>query len=389
MKKRIIELAREEVKDLTPCVHGGDVWRAAERRRVEAKEILDFSANVNPLGPSKKVVEKIRESLWQTPYYPDPDYTRLREAISRYIGGIKRDNVIVGNGSTELIYLFCEVFMERGDSALIPAPTFGEYEKAVKRAGGKPVYVNLGRDFRIDVKTFIERAAPPIKAIFLCNPNNPTGILAPQDDVLRIVEEASRRNVLVFVDEAFIEFVDGEKRYSLAEEVKNYQNLFVLRSLTKAFGLAGLRVGYGIACEDVINILSKAKVPWNVNCLAQVAAISALEDQEHMKRTQKLISEERKFLLSELEKIGGLKVFPTDTNFIFIDVRQSGLTAPQLKERMLLHGILLRDCSSFIGLDEHYVRVSVRTRRDNEKLLASLKEVIGVSGSRRSLGGFE
>jgi threonine-phosphate decarboxylase len=393
--KRIIESAREEVKDITPCTHGGNVWRVAERYHVEARGILDFSANVNPLGPSKKVIEAIHESLWQVAYYPDPDYTQVREAISRYIGGIKIDNVIVGNGSSELIYLFCEVFMEKGDLALIPAPTFGEYEKAVERVGGKPVFVNLGRNFRIDAGRFIERIAPQVKVIFLCNPNNPTGILAPQDDILKVVETASRENVLVFIDEAFIELVDEEKRYSLAEKVENCHNLFVLRSLTKAFGLAGLRVGYGIACEDVINVLSRVKVPWNVNCLAQAAAICALEDREHLKRTQKLISEERKFLLSELKKIRCLKVFPADANFIFMDIRQSGLTAPQLRERMLLHGILIRDCSSFRGLDEYYVRVSVRTREENEKLLASLKDIVGVSGIRRygllrkGTGGFK
>jgi threonine-phosphate decarboxylase len=302
MNKRVIELAREEIRNLAPCVHGGDVWKVAERFQAGVKGILDFSANVNPLGPSRRVIETICENVWRLPYYPDPDCTELKKALTRYIGEIGTDNLVVGNGSTELIYLFCEVFMERGDSALIPEPTFGEYENAVKRAGGRPVYVKLGRDFRIDVNLILEKMTPSVKAVFLCNPNNPTGILASREDLLEIIEIAAKNNLLVFIDEAFIEFVDDKKRYSLAREVKNYENLFVLRSLTKAFGLAGLRVGYGVACEDLIEVLSKGKVPWGVSCLAQVAAIAALEDQEHLKRTQELVNRERKFILSMLKK---------------------------------------------------------------------------------------
>ncbi|MEM1539645.1 MAG: threonine-phosphate decarboxylase CobD [Candidatus Bathyarchaeia archaeon] len=374
-------MAKEEVRNLKQCIHGGDIWKAAKRCRIEAREILDFSANVNPLGPSKRVIEMIRESFWKIPYYPDPDYVELREAISRYIGEVGRDNIIVGNGSTELIHLFCEAFIEKGDLALIPEPTFGEYERAVRKAGGKPVWVNLGNDFKVDVNRLLKKMTTPVKAVFLCNPNNPTGVLAPREDVMEIIETAAVENLLVLIDEAFIEFVNEEKSYSLSAEVKNYQNLFVLRSLTKAFGLAGLRVGYGIACEDLIDVLSKVKVPWNVSCLAQVAAICALKDKEHLKRTQKLVSEERTFLLDKLRKIRGLEVFPSDVNFILMNTRQLGLTAKQLKERMLTRGILLRDCSSFRGLDKYYVRVSVRTRWENEKFLASLKDILDTISS--------
>jgi threonine-phosphate decarboxylase len=375
-------LAREEIRNLVPCAHGGDVWKVAERSKAGIKGILDFSADVNPLGPSRLVVETIYENVWKLPFYPDPDCAELKGALTRYIGGIGTDNLIIGNGSTELIYLFCEVFMERGDlAALIPEPTFGEYENAVKRAGGKPVYVNLGRDFKFDVNSILEKMTPSVKAVFLCNPNNPTGILTSREDLLEIIEIAAEGNLLVFIDEAFIEFVDEKKSYSLARDVKNYENLFVLRSLTKAFGLAGLRVGYGVACEGLIEVLSKGKPPWNVSCLAQDAAIAALGDKEHLKRTQELINHEREFLLSELKRIKGLKVFPTDANFILIDIRQLGITAAQLKERMLLYGLLLRDCSSFRGLDEYYVRVSVRTREENERLLMSLKEILSIPGS--------
>lgn len=373
----ILELARNEVKDLEPCIHGGDVWKPVRKYGLRCEAILDFSANVNPLGPSQKAIEAIKNSLWQIPFYPDPNSDALREAISHHIEEINPDNVIVGNGSTELIYLFSEVFMQKGNESLIPSPTFGEYEHAVRRAGGKPKHIKSNQDFTINLTNFLKEIKPTTKAIFLCNPNNPTSTLIPKENLLEIIENASKKHVLIFLDEDFMEFVDEEKRFSLVSEVKAYQNLFVLRSFTKFFGLTGLRVGYGIACEEIINLLFRAKIPWNINCLAQTAAIATLRDTKYLDKTRALISEEKAFLLNKLRQISGLKVFPAHANFILIDVRQTGFTAAGLKEKILRYGILIRDCSSFRGLDEYYIRLAIRTRQDNEKLLAALKKVIG------------
>jgi threonine-phosphate decarboxylase len=369
----IMKLARDEIRELKPCIHGGEVWKYYP----QYGSILDFSANVNPLGPPRKAIEAIEKNLWQIPFYPDPDSNTLREVISNYLGGISPGNIIVGNGSTELIYLFCEVFIRSGDEAIIPIPTFGEYENAVRKAGGIPKNVKLDENFKINPSSIIREIGPKTKMIFICNPNNPTSTLTSKDDLLEIIEYGDREEVLVFIDEDFIEFIDGD--FSLVGEVRTYRNLFILRSLTKSFGLTGLRVGYGVSCEEIINLLSKGKIPWNVNCLAQAAAIAALQDTEYLEKTRRLIREEREFLLNELKKIHGLKVFPAYANFIFIDIRQTGLTSTQLKEKMLKHGILIRDCSSFRGLDEYYIRVSVRTRRENERLLEALKSIIGNS----------
>jgi L-threonine-O-3-phosphate decarboxylase len=372
---QIIRLARDEVKGLEPCAHGGEIWRYYPH----CKDVLDFSANINPLGPPRKAVEAIKRSLWQIPFYPDPESNALRNAISEHLGGICPENVIVGNGSTELIHLFCEIFIKNGDEAIIPIPTFGEYENAVKKAGGIPKYVRLNDNFRIDPSTILKEVGSKTKVIFLCNPNNPTSTLIPRSDLLEIIENGGREHVLVFVDESFIEFVDGD--VSLASEVKTYKNLFILRSFTKSFGLTGLRIGYGVSYEEIINLLLRGKIPWNVNCLAQAAAIAVLQDREYLKgyleKTRKLVGGEREFLLDEFRRVRGLKVFPAHANFILLDIRQTGLTAAQLKERMLKHGILIRDCSSFKGLDKYYIRVAVRTRQENEKLLAVLRKIIG------------
>jgi L-threonine-O-3-phosphate decarboxylase len=380
--KLATKLARDEIKGLKPCIHGGEVWEVTSKHDLLWKDISDFSANVNPLGPAQKALESVKNSLWQIPFYPDSNSTTLKEAIAEYFKrndhATSPDNVVVGNGSTELIYLFADVFIKKGDEALIPVPTFGEYENAVRKAGGKPKHIKLAQDFSIVITDLLDEITSATKIIFLCNPNNPTSILTPLEKLREIIEKASKENILVLLDEDFMEFVDEEKRFSLIGKVKYYPNLFVLRSFTKVFGLTGLRVGYGIACKEIINLLLKAKIPWNVNCLAQAAAIAALKDEGYLRETWRLVKRERGFLLNELKQIKGFKVFPADANFIFVDIRQSGFTAAQLKETMLRHGILIRDCSSFRGLDKYYIRVAIRTRQENERLLKALKEIVGV-----------
>jgi threonine-phosphate decarboxylase len=369
-------LVRENIKDLKPCVHGGEVWEAASKNGLREEEILDFSSSVNPLGPSKMALEAIKANLGHIPSYPDSNSSELREAVASHFEGVSKDNVVAGNGSTELIYLFVETFMKKGDVALIPAPTFGEYERAVRRIGEEPKHVKPNADFQFGLEVFA-RDLSGVKIVFLCNPNNPTSVLMQPEHLTDIVERAFEENVFVFLDEDFLEFVDGEEHLSLIGKISKYPNLFVLRSFTKIFGLTGLRIGYGVASEEIINSLLNAKIPWNVNCLAQAAAIAALEDEEHLKKTRYLIKGEKAFLTQGLTAIEAFKVFPADANFIFVDVRKSGYTAGELKEKMLGDGVLIRDCSSFRGLDEYYIRVAVKTRRENEKLLESFKNIVG------------
>jgi threonine-phosphate decarboxylase len=368
-------LVRKNVKNLKPCVHGGEIWEAANKTGLRRDEIMDFSSSVNPLGPSQKALESIKSSLGQIPAYPDSNSTLLRKAIASHFDGITENNVVVGNGSTELIYLFADVFMENDDVAVIPAPTFGEYEHAVRKAGQEPKHVKLNGDFRVDLGAF-EREMPRAKIVFFCNPNNPTSVLTSTVDLTRMVERALENDVLVFLDEDFLEFVEGEKHLSMMSKIADYPNLFVLRSFTKIFGLTGLRVGYGVGSEEIIRTLLNAKIPWNVNCLAQAAAIAALYDEEHLEKTRELIRSEKAFLMSRLRGFEAFKVYPADANFIFIDIRKSGLTAAQLKEKMLNYGILIRDCSSFRGLDEYFIRVAVKTRRENERLLEAFDKTV-------------
>ena len=373
--KSASELARKEIAELEPCVHGGEVWEIASETGFTVNELIDFSSSINPLGPSPRALEAIKNSLDKLHLYPDSNSTALREAIACHFDDLSKNNIVIGNGSTELIYLFAEIFLKKGDVAVVAAPSFGEYASAIVKSGAKPKLVELNQGFQVEPEVF-KREMLNAKAVFLCNPNNPTSMLIPHDALMEIVVKARDEEILVFLDEDFIEFVNEERRHSLANIIKSFPNVFVLRTFTKFFGLTGLRVGYGIADERTIGVFSKAKMPWNVNSLAQVAAVAALADAEHSKRTLEVVQIEKEFLVRELARIECFKVFTADTNFIFIDVRQSGFSAYQLKTNMLKLGLLVRDCSSFVGLDSYYLRVAVRNRAENTRLLDAFRKVL-------------
>ena len=247
-----------------PAVHGGNVFEAVRDAHLSPNKILDFSANINPLGPSPKVLEAIKNNLWRVKLYPDPDMIVLRKAVAEHVGGnINPENVILGNGATELIHLFTDVFITKGCNAVIPIPTFEEYEVAVVKYGGKPVFVRLEQDFSIKPQKILERTNKNTRVIFLCNPNNPTGVFTSKEDLLEILEKTLNRDIWVFLDEHCIEFTSEDG--SVVGEINRYPNLFVLRSFTKVFGLAGLRIGYGIVNEEAAKLLCRVKIPWNIS----------------------------------------------------------------------------------------------------------------------------
>ncbi len=372
--KPIESLIKDNVKNLKPCVHGAEVLGAAEESGLLPQDILDFSSSVNPLGPSEKALDAAKAAFSQIAAYPDSNSNELRQVIASH-NGINKGHIVVGNGSTELMYLFAEVFLKEGDKVVMPAPTFGEYESAVRKTGIIPKFAKLNKDFNIDSEAFKHEMANA-KLVFLCNPNNPTSNLIPKQTLIDITETALKQNTLVFLDEDFLEFVEDEKNLTMIGRIKQYPNLFILRSFTKIYGLTGLRVGYGIANEEIISVLSCAKIPWNVNCLAQAAAVAALKDEEHLRVTRELIKKEKLWLHNELSKFGAFKFSPPDANFFFIDIRKSGLTATRIKNSVLKQGILIRDCTSFKGLDEFYIRVAVKTHVENERLIEAFKRTV-------------
>lgn len=328
--------------------------------------ITDFSSNVNPLGYPTVVGNLLKAAKMQVSTYPDPHSFKLKRRLAGHLG-VSDANLTVGNGATEIIYNFCRATIDKNTPVLIPSPTFGEYEAAARLCGGKLRFfktMNLQNDY----SEFIKKI-PRNGTVFICNPNNPTGSLTQKGVMVRILDAAAKRGTHVFVDECFVELTPDPGQ-SLADKVAAYENLFVLRSFTKSFGLAGLRIGYGIGNKRTALILDKIKIPWNVSGLAQEAAYLALSDKKFIPRTQRLVERESEFLKKSISNIDGFACCDSKTNFILVKTRvPSGV----LQKKLLQKRILVRDCSTFRGLNQNYIRVAVRTHRENLKLVRALR----------------
>jgi threonine-phosphate decarboxylase len=372
-------------------LHGGNVGAIARKYGLREEEIIDFSANINPLGPPSKVIKVLKENIDKIARYPDPEAIRLRKELSKYLK-IKPENIIVGNGAVELIYLICRTL--RPKRALIVVPTFSEYEFALKSAGCRISFFTLkpNSNFRLNIKGLIARLKKidlprPFYLssislqqkgrglLFLCNPNNPTGQLISKADMSKIVDIAQKRGVFVVVDEVFMDFVKKNGKETLIYEATERNNLFIIRSLTKFFALPGIRIGYGIGNKKLLEKLKIHKEYWSVNTLAQIAGIAALKDKGYIKRTKRLIPEERKFLYHKLSKIKGLKPYPSVINFILCRLTDR-MNSKKLQEALIQKNILIRDCSSFHSLNNKYIRVAVRAHKENLRLINSLLNIL-------------
>lgn len=331
-------------------------------------EFIDFSSNVNPLGFPSSITKIINKNRSLFSVYPDPNSSKLRDDLQKYTG-IKKNQIIVGNGATEIIYNFSKIFLHKDSKVLIPIPTFGEYEVASRLSGSKITFfktMNLNKSI-----SEFQDLMPKTDCIFVCNPNNPTGMLISKNNLLKILEYAYNKSVFMFLDECFIELVPNSNE-SLIPYLKEFDNLFILRSLTKSFGLAGLRIGYGLGNKKIIDVLQRIKIPWNVNGLAQTAASEALSNTPHLNKTKKLIKNELKFLKDSISKINGFVCYDSSTNFILI---KSKMNSKKIQEKLITKKILIRNCSNFRGLDNKFIRVAVRTHKENVKLVRALEEI--------------
>lgn len=355
-------------------IHGGNLWAAASNYGVNPRDILDYSANINPLGPVPEVYQAITANLDTMLHYPDPLCRPMREVLSRWTN-LAEDNIIMGNGAAELIYLLMATI--KPQKVLIPAPTFSEYEAAVQVAGGSVIdfLLTAENNYKLEVEALV-RKLPEVNMVVLCNPNNPTGQLLTSAEVLFVVREAAKNNVFVLVDEAFIDFVSEKENYTVAGYVDEFSNLFVSYSLTKFLGIPGLRLGAGLGNGSLIKDLMVRKDPWNVNCLAQIAGVTSFRDKEHLEKSRLFVQSEKDYLWSELTKINGMEPFYPSVNYILIKLT-SGWNAKNLQQKLAQFRIMIRDCTSFKNLDNYYIRVAVKDRKSNEKLLAALKEICG------------
>jgi threonine-phosphate decarboxylase len=351
-------------------VHGGNIYDMAQQYKLRADTIIDFSSNINPLGPSPRVLRALRSHLRWISRYPEIHAQGLVRHLASF-HGLPEEAIVVGNGSTALIYRLPYALLVK--TALVLHPTFSEYERAFGLGGCRIDMVMRDEvdSFHPPWQRLFEALRRGYGVVILCNPNNPTGDVIAKDELAEFVEEAARLGTVVVVDEAFMDFHEDA---TLKQEVLRRANLIVLRSMTKCYALAGLRLGFLVASPPLAKRVREADEPWSVSALAQIAGRESLKDRNYLRRTLELIATERQFLMERLAAIPGLTVYPSVTNFLLLKITRLGWDAPRLQQGLIRHGMLIRDCRSFPGLGGGFMRIAVRGRKDNSRLLSALQQ---------------
>ena len=357
--------------------HGGNVHAAARELRTPLSAVIDFSASINPLGPSPQALRTIGKGLSLLSHYPDPECWVLRQALaSRW--KLSHEHFTIGNGSTELIHLLPRALAIR--HALVIGPTFSEYVHAVARFGGRVTGLSARRsenyrpplDRAVELVRSSRTGRRPIEAIFLCHPNSPTGQACEVAEVLTLVRETDRLEVWTILDETFVEYCEER---SVLPRLLMYSRLVALRSFTKFYALPGLRIGYLVASEQAARLVRELQPPWSVNALAQAAAAAAFKDRRHARRSLLYMEQERNRFTRHLGSVPGLTLFPSQANFLLVELPRSH-QAGRITMALRRQGLLIRDCSSIPGLNDRSIRIAVRTKGENDRLVMALKHLV-------------
>jgi threonine-phosphate decarboxylase len=365
-------MGKQNELNLFNCHHGG-AYSVKDHNRVK----IDFSSNINPLGTSKRVIKSLIENINLSHVYPDPNCIELKKGILRHLDSniVEIDQIVTGNGATELIHYFSSTFAKK--KVIIPSPTFCEYELASRRNSAKIIHSQAKEDFQIDPELIVKNGNNPnngVTTIFLCNPNNPTG----KDSKKQINEILEKINdkITVLLDESYVEFLDDSdhKRHNFfIGLIKDYHNVVILRSLTKTCGLAGLRIGYAVSSKKIIEKINNKVIAWNVNGLAQIAAREALKDKNHLKSAKRIIESEKKISFNRLKKNNGLRPISTDVNFYLIEILDNKNSTEMTEKLLNNNNLLVRDCKTFTGMNDKFIRVAIKTPKENKELFKALE----------------
>ncbi len=364
MGKEMEGLARKNIANITPYVAGRPIDEI--KRQYGLKEIIKLASNENPLGASPMALDAIKKNLTKINRYPDSQGYYLKKKLGRYLS-VKPGNVILGNGSDELIDIIIKAFVEDNENIITAETTFLEYEIISKVNDRRIIRVAL-RYFKYDLEAIKRKIDKDTKLIFISNPNNPTGTYVTRyelEDFMRGLPN----HVLVVLDEAYDTFIDVDD-YPKGLNYINNKNLIVLKTFSKAYGLAGLRVGYAVANEEIISLMEKARQPFNVNLLAPAAAAAALDDKKFLARTRKTVLEGKAYLYDALAKLG-IAYVASVANFILIDVGKDGVS---VFKDMLRYGVIVRDMAQY-GL-KNFIRVTIGTKKENERFIKVLRKVL-------------
>ena len=338
-------------------LHGGDIYRHPG--------VIDFSVNTNPLGTPESVKRAVQESVAKIEHYPDVRCEALRKAISRF-EQVNMEEILCGNGAAELFFAAVQAVCPQ--KALVIAPSFSEYEEALRSVGAEAEYYYLCEEDNFQIQEdYVDKLSEEIDMIFLCNPNNPTGQTIDRDMLIKILDRCKKQNIVVILDECFLEFLDEPNRYEMSNLRGEYPNLLIIKAFTKIFSMPGLRLGYAISSNpDILEEMSWKLQQWNVSVPAQMAGVAALENpKEYIRQTREYVSGQREYMRN-IMKMMGYVVFASKANYLFFKGR------PGLEKEALEAGFLIRDCQNYEGLSEGFYRIAVRTKEENERLITWL-----------------
>ena len=354
-----------KILNITPYQPGRPIEEV--KRQLGLKEVIKLASNENPLGPSPMAVKAIKDALGKINRYPEGGCFYLRQALSKKLK-VCPENLIFGNGSDELIDIIIKAFCREGEEILTSEVTFLEYKIIAQQNGRLARTVPL-KDFKYDLSALRKNIGPKTRVIFIANPNNPTGSYVHKKEVEDFLLSLPE-NILVVFDEAYFEFVDQKDFPDVLKYIEKGKNVMILRTFSKIYGLAGLRIGYGIAKKEFIRYLERCRQPFNVNLLAQAAAQAALSDADFVKKSKKIATEGKKYLYQSLKKIG-IEYIPSATNFILLNLRQDGI---EVFKKLLKQGVIVRDMYQY-GL-KNFIRVTIGTEKENRKFVVTLKKVL-------------
>ncbi len=349
--------------------HGSDLEKIELVYGIKKEDITSFSANVNPLGISPKLRKGLSERIDAITGYPDRDYTSLRKCIASYVH-TDMEHIVVGNGSTELISLFIQ--LTRPKKAFILGPTYSEYEREISLGGGSSHYYRLDEaaDFQLDIESLKTELSAEFDLLVICNPNNPTSSAISNSDMRKILDICKQRDILCMVDETYVEFAEDIKRITAVSLTGFYNNLIILRGISKFFAAPGLRLGYAICGNmDLLKEINKRKNPWTINTLAAIAGEIMFSDNDYIEKTRNLIKEERERVCQRLSTCRNIKVYPPTANFVLIKILKEDITSSELFDAAIRKGFMIRDCSTFPFLDQKFVRFCFMTPEKNTELL--------------------
>lgn len=352
--------------------HGANLFDLSNELGINKKDIKDFSSNINPFGASKKAKDAILNNIDMVSIYPDPKYTDLKESISQYCH-CKKENIIVGSGATELISSFISVINPK--KALLLSPSYSEYESELEKINCEitKFFSKEEDNFKIDVNKLIDSInSSKFDLVIICNPNNPTGFAFSKDEISLLLKNTSS---IFMVDETYVEFTEPEI-YSSTPLVDIFNNLFVIRGTSKFFSTPGIRLGYGLISNKEIKKSMVEKLDlWNINIFATTMGEIMFKDKEYILSNTYKLKEERDYLFRELSSIKDLKVYESYSNFILCKITSKKFTATELYNKLLEKGLIIRNCSSFEGLNEYFFRICVLKPEDNKLLIENLKNL--------------